>query len=99
MELEVGGEERVGMVLNCRELRRFDSDFRAGTTVPLVVEERRAGVEGTPRSAGGLRGIVRVGSAKVGGQRGPTRKRQVQLGAERDKKESVSGDQGVGAGL
>jgi hypothetical protein len=28
-----------------------------------VVDARRAGVEGTPRSAGGLRGTVRVGSA------------------------------------
>jgi hypothetical protein len=42
--------------LNCLEPRRFDSDFRWGTF--LVVEARRAGVEGTPRKAGGLRGTV-----------------------------------------
>jgi hypothetical protein len=43
-------------VLNCLEPRRFDSDFRWGTF--RVVEARRAGVEGTPRKAGGLRGTV-----------------------------------------
>jgi hypothetical protein len=42
--------------LNCLEPRRLDSDFRWGTF--RVVEARRAGVEGTPRKAGGLRGTV-----------------------------------------
>jgi len=47
---------RVGKVLNCLDPRRFDSDFRWGTF--RVVEARRAGVEGTPRRAGGLRGTI-----------------------------------------
>ena len=46
----------MGMVLNCLEPRKFDSDFRWGTF--RVVEARRAGVDGTPRRAGGLRGTV-----------------------------------------
>lgn len=43
-------------MLNCLDPRRLDSDFRWGTF--RVVEARRAGVEGTPRKAGGLRGTV-----------------------------------------
>lgn len=43
-------------MLNCLDPRRLDSDFRCGTF--RVVEARRAGVEGTPRKAGGLRGTV-----------------------------------------
>lgn len=57
-------ECRVGMVLNCLELRRLDSDLRCGT-LRVVDEPRRAGVEGTPRSAGGLSGTVRDGSART----------------------------------
>ena len=46
----------MGRVLNCLEPLRLDSDFRWGTF--RVVEARRAGVDGTPRRAGGLRGTV-----------------------------------------
>jgi hypothetical protein len=53
-----------GRVLNGLELRRLDSDLRVRGLVfdKRVVEDRRAGVEGTPRNAGALSGIVPSGS-------------------------------------
>jgi len=56
------GDGAAGMIL---ELRRFDSDLRVRGRRERRVEERKAGVDGTPRSCVGLRGTV-IGSA-VGG--------------------------------
>lgn len=52
----------LGMIF---EFRRLDSDLRVRPSMELRLEGRRAGVEGTPRSWGALRGTV-DGSADRG---------------------------------